>query len=113
MSARAERVITDSDGNETRILYTMRGLGDAEKMIGKPVLGVLTALVENKASIEEVAGLLRAGMESARRDARTMGRVVSLNDAYNLMEVVGFTVVVTAVVEAIAAVISYSQDSPN
>jgi hypothetical protein len=110
---RQERVLTDADGNETRILYTMRALGDAEKMTGKPVMGMLDDLVQNKGSIEDIAGLLRAGMEAARRDAKQTGRVISMADAYDVMESCGFSQTVSMVGEAIAGVISYSPESPN
>ena len=113
MSARAERVITDSDGNETRVLFTNRAIAEAEILMGRPVMQMLTALTENKGSLGDIAGLLRAGMESARKDAKAGGKVISMNDAYGVMDTVGFAAVVGPVAEAIAAVISYSQDSPN
>jgi hypothetical protein len=113
MTTRQERTLTDADGKETRILFTMRALGEAEKVVGKPIMGILDDLVQNKGSIEDIAGLLRAGMEAARRDAKQPGRVVSMIDAYEVMEACGFTQTVSMVGEAIAGVISYSPESPN
>jgi hypothetical protein len=112
-SSRQERVLTDADGKETRILFTMRALGEAEKVVGKPIMGILDDLVQNRGSIDDIAGLLRAGMEAARRDAKQPGRVVSMADAYDVMEACGFAQTTATVGEAIAGVISYTPESPN
>jgi hypothetical protein len=109
--ARGEVTITLPDGEETRLLYTNRALGEAEQTMGKPILGILDGLSKNQAGISEIAGLLRAGMEAARRDEKRGGKPPTVNDAYDLMDAIGFAEAVKAVAEGVTAVLTV--ESPN
>lgn len=100
----SERVIQAGD-REVRVLFNNRALAEAEQAMNLPV----TQWNEGMGVIA-VAQLLRAGMESARRAARTPGRPVSLNEAYRVMDAAGFAPVTTAVMEAVAEVLSYRND---
>lgn len=106
-----ERIIKAGD-REVRVLFNNRALAEAEQAMNLPV----TQWNEGM-GVASVAHLLRAGMESARRAARTAGRPVSLNEAYTVMDEAGFGPVTTAVMAAVAEVLSYGQeaeaDDPN
>jgi len=49
-------------------------------------------------------------MEAARREDRLGGNPISLDDAYRVLDEVGFTDVAIAVMTAISEVLSYKQD---
>ena len=111
--ARGEATIQAGE-REVHILFTNRALADAEGQIGKSVIGVAQGFTEGTTGIGDIAYLLRAGMEAARRDARAGGKVVTLNDAYQVFDAAGFTAVSVAVMEAVSAVVSFSGDQdPN
>jgi hypothetical protein len=110
--ARGEGII-QLDDREVAILFTNRALAQAEKAMGKSVLGVVGGLADGQAGVGDAAHLLQAGMEAARRDARAGGRPVTLDDAYEVMDQAGFSESITVVVSAVAAVISYRRSSPE
>jgi hypothetical protein len=107
MSARGEGVINVGD-NEVQVLFTNKALAAAERQMGKSVLGVVNGFMDGVSGIGDLANLLQAGMEAARRDGRQMGKTVTLNDAYDVLDEVGFSGVATVVMEAVAVVLSYS-----
>jgi len=106
MSARGERVIETPD-DEVRILFTNLALANAEQRMNKSVLAVARQLIDGQAGITEVAHLLRAGMEAANRSNGRRREAVSLADAYAVMDQVGLTTVITAVLEAMTEVLMY------
>ena len=111
--ARGEATI-QADEREVQILFTNRALARAEGLIGKSVIGVAQGFTEGTTGVSDIAYLLQAGMEAARRDARAGGGVVTLNDAFQVLDEAGFTAVTAAVMEAVGAVLSFSGDQdPN
>jgi hypothetical protein len=106
MSARGERTIQVGK-NEVRVLFTNRAVAEAEKTLGKGILGVLQGFSDGRSGISDVAILLQCGMEAARTDAREGGKRVQLSDAYAVLDEVGFGQVTGPVMEAVAAVLSY------
>lgn len=109
MSARSEKYLTTERG-EIKILFTNRALAEAEERMGKSVIQLATDFESGGTGITEIAILLRAGMEAARRENRSGSRPVTLNDAYDVLDEVGFTKVTTEVMTALAEVLSYGQD---
>lgn len=106
--ARGERVIETEDG-EVRVLFTNRALANAETQLNRGVFEVLADL-QSGGRIGDVAVLLQAGMEAARRDAREGGKPVSPAQAYAVLDEVGYAAAVIAVVEAVAEVVSYTRE---
>lgn len=103
-------------GRTVRLLYTNRALAEAEQAIGKSIIGMAQGFSEGTSGILELGHLLRAGMEAARRDARAGGRPVTLDEAYDVLDGVGFAGAAQAVFTAVAAVLSYDgggDESPN
>jgi len=111
MAARGEGIIQLENGDEVVVLFTNKALAAAERQMGKGVIGVVNGFMSGTSGIGDLAHLLHAGMEAARRDGRAGGRTVTLNDAYEVLDEVGFTAVTTVVMDAVAAVIAYSNGS--
>ena len=104
--ARGDTVIQAGE-REVRILFTNRALANVERQIGKSVIAVAQGFAAGLTGIGDVAQLLMAGMEAARQEARTGGRATTLNDAYGVMDQVGYERATQAVMEAISSVLSY------
>lgn len=118
--ARGEGIIEllDEDGNVTEsipVLFTNRALAEAESATGKPVLQLLTAATAQLMGVGEVAQLLAVGMEAARKEARTGSRVYTVNDAYRVMDHVGWKNVASVVYLAMTQAFAYDQEErrPN
>ena len=109
--ARGEGVIPLPEGDEVTVLYTNRALVEAETALGKPILVAVQAMAEGAIAVGDVVQLLLVGMRAARRDARTSGAVPTVADAYDIMDQVGLTSVTAIVIEAVAAVLSYGQNT--
>ena len=109
--ARGEGVIPLPEGDEVTVLYTNRALVEAETALGKPILVAVQAMAEGAIAVGDVVQLLLVGMRAARRDARTSGAVPTVADAYDIMDQVGLTTVTAIVIEAVAAVLSYGQNT--
>lgn len=117
MGARGEQTIVTRDG-EVRLLYTNRALAEGEQATGKSVIAVCQGFLDGESGVTEMAHLLKAGMEAARRDARTGGRPVQMGDAYDVLDQAGFQAVSAAVMGGIAEVLAYDpeeegEDDPN
>lgn len=122
VGARGEGIIR-TDEAEHRVLFTNRAIAEAESATGKGIIGLLQGFQIGTTGIGDVAHLLAAGLETARRDVHAGGRPVTLDDAYRIMDQVGFAETSRCVVEAISAVLSYGKnrddganeatDSPN
>lgn len=106
MGARGEGTIQAGD-REVSVLFTNRALADAEKAIGRGIIGVAQGFQDGRSGVGDVAHLLQAGMEAARRDERRGGRSVTIQDAYEVLDKAGFTAVANAVMLAVAAVLEY------
>lgn len=109
MSARGEGSIT-LENREVTVLFTNKALAQAEKNTGKSVIGIANGFSTGTAGIGDLAHLLQAGMEAARREARIGGRPVSLNEAYDVLDEIGFAAGAEVVMTAVAAVLGYSRD---
>lgn len=110
--ARGE-VTIETDTRTLSILFTNRALAEAENTMGRSIIAVAQGFAsgDSALSISELAQMLRSGMEAARRDAKISGRVVSMNDAFDVLDEVGFTRVAQAVFGAISVVLSYDSEA--
>lgn len=107
--ARGESTLT-ANGRDVHILFTNRACANAERALGKSVIAVAQGFARGESGIGDVAQLLLVGIEAARQDSKQGGRATTLNDAYALMDEVGFAQAANAVMEAVAAVISYGTE---
>lgn len=106
MGARGETTL-QVDGREVRLLFTNRAIADVEQRLGRNIIGMLQGFAQGETGMTEVVTMLRVGMEAARQDARESGPAVAMNTAWKVMDEVGFGQVAAAVMEAVAAVLSY------
>lgn len=110
LGARGERTFKAGD-REVTILFTNRALAGAEKRLGKGIVGVAQGLVNGASGIGDIAALLQVGMEAHRADIKAGGNQISEAQAYAALDQAGFATVAEAVMEAVAAVLSYSSDA--
>lgn len=110
--ARGEATILTGD-REIHLLFTNRALAEAEGQMGKSVIAVVQGYSDGTSGITETAHLLRAGMEAARKDAGAGGSMVTIVRAFEVLDEVGLTIALTAVCEAVAAVLGYKPGEPE
>ncbi len=111
LGARGETTIEMPDGTEQRLLYTNRALIEAERTLGKSILGIAQGFTTGESGMSETLVLLKVGMEAARHEAREGGRRISENGALRVMSLVGFAGVVGPVMEGVAEVLGYEPAS--
>lgn len=109
---RGEGRLALADGVVVEILFTNRALAEAETLTGKTVLQLADAGRSNGLGIGDVAKLLLVGMQAARRDAGTGGTRLTMDEAYRVLDQVGFIHAATCVIEALAVVLSYGLEEP-
>lgn len=108
--ARGEGVIELPDGEEINLLYTNRALADVEKSTGTSIILVADGFANGRTGVREMAQVLRAGMEAHRRDARAGGRAVTVGDAFDVLDAVGFARVAEVAMTAVGEVLGYGVD---
>jgi hypothetical protein len=104
--ARGERFL-EANGQRYTVLFTNRALAEAERALARPIIGLLTSAQGGDLSIGDVARLLQIGLECGRRDAQAPGPQLTLQDAWGIMDELGFSQVTQAVFGAVADVLSY------
>lgn len=107
--ARGEATIHSGD-REVQVLYTNRALAEAERVLGKSIIHVVQGFADGSSGVTDIVHVLHAGMKAARRDARERGPTITLDAAYQVLDEAGFAIVAAAVMEAVAAVLSYGPD---
>jgi hypothetical protein len=112
MTARGERTFKVGQ-REVTVLFTNRALANAEKRLGKGIIGIADGLLSGGSGMAEIAVLLQVGMDAARVDARAGGQQISLDRAYEVLDEAGFAAVAQPVMEAIAAVLAYAPEADN
>lgn len=116
--ARGEGII-QAGNKEIRIRFDNRALAEAEQQMKKSVIGALRGFDGGESGITELAHLLRAGMQAARRGNNDKGKPATLIEAYGVLDRAGFATVANEVLVAVAAVLSNDgkdedeDDSPN
>ena len=109
MGARGEGTIQAGE-REVPVLFTNRAIAKAETALGCSILKVANGFADGQSGIRDVAILLCTGMEAARRDARAGGRAITPDDAYEVLDEAGFSVVAEIVMLAISDVLAYGVD---
>lgn len=110
--ARGEAILQAGD-REVRALYTNRALADAEQVLGRSAVAVAQGFSDGSSGMRELSVLLRVGMEAARRDAHEGGRAITPGDTFEVLDQVGYTRALAAVLEGVAAVLGYSGDEAS
>lgn len=110
--ARGESHVKDG-GEEIPLLFTNRALLEVERMVGKPIITILLDYYEKKISMDSISKILRVGLETARKESMGKQATVSLDEAFDILDRVGFTDCAAAIVSGISEVINYSQSEPE
>lgn len=103
------RIVTDE--REVEILFTNRALAEAEAAVGFSIVRILEGFRDGGCGLTEAAKILRVGMEAARRDSRAGGRVVGEEDAFAVLDAVGYTRTLATLMEAIGYVLGYDAEA--
>lgn len=106
--ARGEGYIQREDGDRLPVLFTNRALAEAEKALGKTIMQLVAAMGVNALGIADTAQLLAIGLEHARRETRSRPQSYTINDAFAILDELGFGTVAAEVFSAVAAVLAYS-----
>lgn len=104
--ARGEGILT-LDGEEYPILYTMRALANAERLTGKSITVLMAHVMNSALSIGDLAHLLTVGLEAARQEHKSRSGGYTINDAWRLLDRIGYAQVTIVVMEALSAAMSY------
>lgn len=116
MGARSEgviRVVEDGNEREITVLYTNRALAEIEQQLNRSIIDLAQGFQAGTTGVNDITHALRAGMEAHRRDAHISGRQVSVNDAFEILDKVGFPSVAAVVMGAIAEVLGYSPEGQD
>lgn len=105
MGARGEGVIR-IDEREVRVLFTNRALARAETALGRNVMALLREASSSGFGMNDVAQLLQIGMDASRRENGET-QAVTLDDAYRVLDDVGYMEGMRAVIEALSAVMRF------
>ena len=104
--ARGEGVLV-LEGEQHRVLFTLRALADAERATGKTALQLMAASTSGGLGVGDVAALLAVGLAAARREHLGGAGGHNLNDAWRLLDNLGFSAVAAVVVEAMTVVMTF------
>lgn len=107
-SGRGEGIIRAGE-REVRIQFNNRALAEAEQQMKRSVIGVAQGFAQGDTGITEVAHLLRAGMQAARRGRG--GKPATLIEAYLVLDEAGFSAVAEVVMTALAEVLGYDPNA--
>lgn len=106
MSARGEQIITLPDGEEIVILFTNRALAGVEAQLNQSIVVTAGEIAAGRAGMAQIATLLRAGLEAGRRDRGDLRRP-GLDEAYQILDQLGFTPVLQAVTMSLSECLGY------
>ena len=94
-------------GETLPVLLTNRAIAETEKATGKTIVQLAQSGQSGAIGIDDIAQLLRAGLEYGRRDAETRRQTYTISDAYDVMDAIGFGACAKVVYLALADVLSY------
>jgi len=104
--ARGEAFL-EADGQSYPILFTNRAVVEAEQRTGKAFLHLLRQATQGELGMGDVASLLLTGLEAARRDSHASGKPYQINQAFDLIDAVGFQQAAAAVIAALTEVLTF------
>lgn len=111
MAARGEQIIELPDGKEIVILFTNRALASVEERLSQSIMVVAGEVATGRASMTQIAHLLRAGMEAARKEQGD-NRRPSLDEAYQVLDELGFSPIMQAVTMSLSECLGYDGTKP-
>lgn len=107
---RGEVVFETSEGT-VGLLYTNRALAEAEAQLGKSAFMLVDMFGRGfYPAINDLAGLLRAGMEAYRLEHAPSDKAVTIDDAYGVLDQVGYSFTTTQVMPAVSEVLFFTRE---
>ncbi len=108
--ARGEAIL-EGDGQQYPVLFTNRAIYDLEQALGTNVLGILQQARAGEIGMNTIVHMVAIGMEYSRRERRDNRRPYTVDDAFDVIDALGFGAVVSQVIPAFVAVLSYGATS--
>jgi len=105
MGARGEVVLNAGERRVT-VLFTNRALAKAETALGRNVMAMLREASSSGFGMNDVAQLLQIGLDASRRE-NGEAQAVTLDDAYLVLDEIGYMDGMRAVIEALSAVMTF------
>ncbi len=103
-------VTFESGEGTVGLLYSNRALAEVEAQIGKSVWMLVDVFGNGYyPAIHDLVLLLRAGMEAYRKEHEPSAKPVSLDDAYKVLDLVGYSYTVTQVMPAAGEVLFFTR----
>lgn len=104
-------VTFDSGEGTVGLLYTNRALAEVETQTGKSVWMMVEVFGKGfYPPIVDLVVLLKAGMEAYRREHDPYSTQVSTDDAYRVLDLVGYSFAVTQVMPAVGEVLFFTRE---
>lgn len=97
---------------EYRVLYTNKALLNIETWTGKSIMEIIAGYVNSKTGVKEIARMLQAGMEAARKDSGGKDQV-TLDDALEALDDIGTVNAATEIAEAVKGVLNRDEGEPD
>ena len=97
----------DLAGETYAILFTNQAIADAERATGKTIMRLLRGFSGDDIGVADVAALLQVGLQYARRERLGTASGNDTQNAWRLLNQLGFGTVAPIVMEALVAVINY------
>jgi flagellar capping protein FliD len=99
-------VLIQGETTEYRVLYTNRALLNVETWTGKSIIQIVRGFLDGKSGVNEIARLLQAGMDAARKDAGTGNKQVTLEDALDALDDIGTINALNQLQDAVGGVLN-------
>lgn len=104
-------ILIQGDTQEYRVLYTNRALLNVETWTGKSIIQIVRGFVDGKSGVNEIARLLQAGMDAARKDAGSGGKQVTLDEALLALDDIGTIGALNQLQDAVRGVLNKDDGS--
>ena len=106
-------VIIQGETQEYRVLYTNRALLNVETWTGKSIMEIVAGYVSGKTGVNDIARMMQAGMDAARKDGGS-GKQVTLDDALAALDDIGTVNAATEIADAVKGVLNRDKsDNPD
>jgi hypothetical protein len=105
-------VVIQGETQEYRVLYTNRALLNVETWTGKSIIQIVRGFVDGKSGVNEIARLLQAGMDAARKDGGG-GKQVTLDAALDALDDIGTINALNQLQDAVGGVLNRDESEPD
>jgi len=105
-------VLIQGETQEYQVLYTNRALLNVETWTGKSIIQIVRGFVDGKSGVNEIARLLQAGMDAARKDVGG-GKQVTLDEALDALDDIGTINALNELQSAVGGVLNRDESEPD